>query len=65
MKKITSRVDGIKKFNCSLIRHLEIFVAKITVERKEIIRTNFEQVENVAKLYNQMDKMKIELSTFQ
>jgi len=43
---------------------LEIFVAKITVERKDIIRSNFEQVENVAKLYSQMEKMKIELNSF-
>lgn len=45
-------MNDIKKFNFDLVKHLEIFVAKVTVERKKIIRDHFEQVENVAKLYD-------------
>ena len=36
-----------KEFNSNLIRKLEIFLAKTTIERQEIIKGHFNQVENI------------------
>ena len=58
LSQINKQVNLMKEFNTSIIRKLEIFVAKTSIERQEIIKEHFNQVENITHLYTQMDEMK-------
>ena len=58
---LQTRVRRIQDFNKDLVQKLKVFKAKTAIERQEVIKSHFDQVENINNLYMEMGEMKSDL----